>query len=99
MPCTRRPLRALGRSSLPPGPANASSRRRAAIPGVGFISGAHDGTLRIWSLAKGEEPQVLYGLGGYKVWLGSVCTDGRRLVSDGSDNSVVVHDFGAEPEE
>jgi len=65
-----------------------------ALPGGCLVSGAHDGTLRIWSLT--DEPKVLYGLGGYKVWLGSVCTDGRRLVSDGVDNSVVVHDFGVE---
>jgi hypothetical protein len=31
----------------------------------------------------------------YKVWLGSICIDseGRRLVSDGQDDVVVVHDF------
>ena len=38
-------------------------------------------------------PEVCYGLGGYKVWLGSVCVDDKRLISDGSDNTVVVHDF------
>lgn len=30
------------------------------------------------------------------MWLGSVCTDGRRLVSDGRDNCVLVHDFSEE---
>ena len=30
---------------------------------------------------------------GYKVWLGSLCTDGIRLVSDGADNTIVVHNF------
>jgi len=66
-------------------------------PGL-LISGAHDGTLRVWDLegGAGGEPSCLYGLGGYKVWLGSVCTDGRRLVSDGMDNSLVVHDFSTE---
>ena len=80
-----------------------------------LISGAHDGTLRVWDLRhEGEEQddgfgddfgevsitenkiKCLYGLGGYKVWLGSVCTDGERIVSDGRDNAVVVHDFSTE---
>ena len=85
-----------------------------------LVSGARDGTMRVWDLSaaaaagKGSDDgggdgdgdgggggggaaKCLYGLGGYKVWLGSICTDGRRLVSDGSDNTVVVHDFGGEP--
>ena len=65
---------------------------------------AEDGTLRVWDLADGRVdgipsasgPKCLYGLGGYKVWLGSVCSDGLRLVSDGRDNALVVHDFGEE---
>lgn len=61
-----------------------------------LVSGAHDGTLRIWDVVDEEKPTCLYGFGGYKVWLGSVCTDGRRLVSDGSDNSLVLHDFSAD---
>lgn len=69
-----------------------------------LVSGAHDGTLRVWDLADGRVdgipsasgPKCLYGLGGYKVWLGSVCSDGLRLVSDGRDNALVVHDFGEE---
>lgn len=61
-----------------------------------LVSGAHDGSLRVWDLASEKTPQCLYGLGGYKVWLGSVCCDGRRLISDGRDNLVVLHDFSAE---
>eukprot|EP00310_Coccolithus_braarudii_P017137 CAMPEP_0183336136 /NCGR_PEP_ID=MMETSP0164_2-20130417/4205_1 /TAXON_ID=221442 /ORGANISM="Coccolithus pelagicus ssp braarudi, Strain PLY182g" /LENGTH=389 /DNA_ID=CAMNT_0025505605 /DNA_START=105 /DNA_END=1274 /DNA_ORIENTATION=+ len=71
-----------------------------ALQGVGvsslFVSGAHDGTMRVWdmrSAASGGTPKALYGMGGYKVWLGSVATDGKRLVSDGSDNCVIVHAF------
>ena len=41
-------------------------------------------------------PVCLYGLAGYKVWLGSVCCDGERLISDGRDNCVLVHDFSSE---
>ena len=62
-----------------------------------LVSAAHDGTMRVWDLALAADgdrtPEVCYGLGGYKVWLGSVCVDDKRLISDGSDNTVVVHDF------
>lgn len=34
-----------------------------------------------------------YALTGYKHWLGSIFTDGKMLVTDGSDNGIVVHDF------
>ena len=66
-----------------------------------LVSGAHDGTLRVWDLSSAVVPgesgvKALFGLGGYKVWLGSVWTDGRRIISDGRDNAVVVHDFSAE---
>ena len=43
-----------------------------------------------------EGPKCLYGLAGYKVWLGSICSDGRRLVSDGADNKIIIHDFSQE---
>ncbi|KAL1527340.1 hypothetical protein AB1Y20_016010 [Prymnesium parvum] len=66
-------------------------------PGGCLISGAHDGTLRVWDLRDGREPPTpLYGLAGYKVWLGSVCCDGQRLVSDGADNTLICHDFSDE---
>lgn len=44
-------------------------------------------------------PKCLYGLAGYKVWLGSINTDadGSKLVSDGADNRLVVHDFSPRP--
>jgi WD40 repeat protein len=43
-------------------------------------------------------PQCLYALSGYKVWLGSVFTSSRKLVSDGSDNTIIVHSFENEEE-
>jgi WD40 repeat protein len=66
-----------------------------------FVSGAHDGSCRLWDLNKGSEfgdnkSSVVFGMAGYKVWLGSIATDGKRLVSDGRDNMVVVHDFSGE---
>jgi WD40 repeat protein len=64
-------------------------------PGL-VVSGATDGSLRVWSLQQPttENARLLYQFMGYKVWLGSLWTDGRRLVSDGADNTVIVHDFG-----
>ncbi len=43
-----------------------------------------------------RRPQSLYALMGYKVWLGSIFSNGKRLVSDGADNAIVVHDFSGE---
>jgi len=42
-----------------------------------------------------QSPKCLYSLTGYKVWLGSIWTDLTTLVSDGADNTIVVHDFSA----
>jgi len=45
------------------------------------------------SVTKPKMPKVLYALSGYKVWLGSVFANNRKLVSDGADNTVIVHSF------
>jgi len=66
-----------------------------------IVSVGHDGMLRMtqtWIGLKNPKkatPWPLYGLGGYKVWIGSVCIDdeGKRLISDGMDDAVIVHDF------
>ena len=49
----------------------------------------------------GREPEPLYGLGGYKAWIGNVCIDaeGKRLLSDGRDDVIVVHDFSGDDDE
>ena len=65
-------------------------------PGGIIASVSHDGQLRLthaWLGQKGSFP--LYAIVGLKVWVGSVCIDeeGKRLVSDGFDDVVVVHDF------
>ena len=65
-------------------------------PGGIIASVSHDGQLRLthaWLGRKGSCP--LYAIVGLKVWVGSVCIDeeGKRLVSDGFDDVVVVHDF------
>ena len=73
------------------------------LPGI-LISGGQDGGIRCWEI-QGDGPNkngspltnnnnaCLYQFVGYKVWLGSLITDGDRLISDGADNTVVVHDF------
>lgn len=92
-------------------------------PGL-FISGSHDGTMRVWSCdttsrernkdadtndkdktknrgvhGSNKKPKVLYALSGYKVWLGSIFANRRKLVSDGADNSIIVHAFDEDEED
>ena len=62
------------------------------IPGM-LVSGSHDGSMRVWDI---ETAHCIYQFVGYKVWLGSLWSDGSRIVSDGSDNTVIVHDFEKE---
>ena len=71
----------------------------ATRPGGILVSAGHDGLLRVTRTR--PTPKTLYGLGGYKVWLGNVCIDseGKRLVSDGQDDVVVVHDFSKDDDD
>jgi WD40 repeat protein len=46
-----------------------------------------------------KRPKVLYALSGYKVWLGSIFANDRKLVSDGADNSIIVHSFDEDEED
>lgn len=39
------------------------------------------------------QTKCMYALTGYKLWLGSACTDGKRLLSDGGENSIIMRDF------
>lgn len=59
------------------------------IPGL-LISASHDGSMRVWDV---ETKHCIYQFVGYNVFLGSLWTDGWRIVSDGSDTTVIVHDF------
>jgi hypothetical protein len=80
------------------GPVVALASRSGGV----LVSAGHDGVLRISQISASRinpervpPPKALYGLGGYKVWIGNICIDdeGKRLLSDGRDDVVVVHDF------
>jgi WD40 repeat protein len=43
-----------------------------------------------------HRPRCLYAMTGYKVWLGSIFADGKKLASDGADNTIIVHSFDGE---
>ena len=60
-----------------------------------LLSGGQDGTVRVWNLdASDDKSTGLYLLSGFKVWLGSLWSDGERLISDGSDNAIKILNFG-----
>lgn len=59
------------------------------IPGL-LISAGQDSTMKVWDI---DEQRFLYQFVGYKVWIGSLWTDGKRILSDGADNTIVMHDF------
>ena len=59
------------------------------------FSSEYDATTSADDVAADLYPIILYQLAGYKVWLSSVCVDeeGLRIVTDGAESTVVVHDF------
>ena len=61
-----------------------------ARPGPLLVSGALDGTLRVWDIRKGK---ALYGMLGHTAYLSKVQVDGPHLLADGTNNVMLVHDF------
>ena len=71
----------------------------AARSGI-LVSACPHGLLRVTRLG-GRKPEPLYGLGGYKAWIGNICIDaeGKRLLSDSRDDVIVVHKFSGDEDE
>ena len=55
---------------------------------AGGDGGGGDGTAGPAEEGGAATAKCLYALTGYKLWLGSACTDGKRLVSDGESGPV-----------
>lgn len=87
-----------------------SSANQGVTEGM-FISAGQDGTVRVWDSnvdasvggadVVGTEQQpcsakCLYALTGYKLWLSRVITDGRVIISDGGENSIIMRNFSKE---
>jgi len=53
-----------------------------------LVSGAWDGTVRVWDVMAGES---LYAIGGHTAYLGSVGLVGDTIVSDGCNDVVAAH--------
>ena len=61
-------------------------------------SAARDSTIRVWDVRTDpDQPKALYGFGGFKVWIGSLACDASTLISDGSDNAIIMHKFDEDP--
>ncbi|CAE8606320.1 unnamed protein product [Polarella glacialis] len=63
--------------------------------GGSIVTGALDGTLRVW---KPDSGQGLFQVPGHKIWFGSICIDDNDgiMVTDGRDNAVYIYDFRQE---
>ena len=57
------------------------------------VSGARDGTVRVWDLAAGE---LRFMLQGFTAYIGSVQISPSWLIADGTNNNVVCMDFSGE---
>ena len=81
-------------SSRPSSPATTALVRSVAVTadGTRAVSGGHDGTVRVWDLATGQQQAALTGHDGV-VWSVAVTADGTRAVSGGDDGTVRVWDL------
>jgi len=56
-----------------------------------ILSASKDSSVRCWDFRSG---QSLFGIWGHSAYIGSVACDDSRLVSDGTNNIIGLHDFG-----
>lgn len=61
--------------------------------GEKVVSGAHDGTVRVW---EAETAKVRFELRGFTAYLGSVRVSPQWLIADGTNNAVIKLDFSEE---
>ena len=68
-----------------------------------LVSGAQDGTIRVWDLdltdskpgqrVKAIRRDARYAVLGHTVWLGSTYADSERIICDGANNVLLEYDF------
>jgi len=76
----------------------------AGCPGR-LVSGAQDGTIRVWDLdltdskpgqrIKTVRRDARYAVLGHTVWLGSTYADAERIICDGANNVLLEYDFSS----
>jgi len=81
-------------ASLAAGPGLAPLCAACSADGRQVLSGATDGTIRLWDLATNESLCVLEGHKGF-VWTVALSRDGRRALSGGADRTVRFWDLAA----
>lgn len=91
-------------TTIKPKPHTGPVMSMASVSPGKFISGGQDTSLRVWEFEDDDnkeeqtdqnklQTKCLYALTGYKLWLGSICTDGHRLISDGGNENIIMRDF------
>jgi WD40 repeat protein len=74
-----------------------------------LVSGAHDGTIRVWDLDVKPPPKVAnikavrrdarYAVLGHTIWLGGTYADAERIICDGANNVLLEYDFSNAPQD
>ena len=74
-----------------------------------LVSGAHDGTIRVWDLdltcsKPGQKIKTIrrdarYAVLGHTIWLGGTYADEKRIICDGANNVLLEYDFSSTPDD
>eukprot|EP00957_Ditylum_brightwellii_P009020 681771-Ditylum_brightwellii.AAC.1 len=62
----------------------------ACVDRTKVLSAGADGTVRIWDRSEGKE---LYRMDGFTSKISSLCLEENRLITDGMEEYVCLHDF------